>query len=187
MLINHFFDQDGTMKALLVTSLLLVSQLSVAGEKFQNFKQLYLDSIAPRSVEEVKAQIEAVSTCLSYSENEDSSSVKLENKILTLREGSGPAFPAVTVDGIFLGDPLGHKLEGFKFKTSLDADALTVETMKTLSNESCTDFGWVEDIYFGVICSQDFQSQSLVKLKIKLNGNYVVFKDETAKTFGYCW
>ena len=123
-----------------------------------------------------------ITQCISYNQSEQVSGLKLGAEIITIKEARGPAFPAVTIDAIVLGDTHKEKPKNFAYRTLMTADGLEIDTIKTTSSESCDDFEGM-----GTICSWTVDSQELVKLKIRMNGNYVVFRDETAKSYGYCW
>lgn len=168
---------------MLMCLLLVLSVHTVQASDYPAFKDLYDRGAAPTSIDEVETFLSYDTKCLGMNRSNQTSSEIFVVETVVVRQAQGPAFPAVTKKAILIGKSGNATLPNFNYQQTLTANHLALNTIRNIATESCDDFG--DD--WGTICSTNYTRQDNVKVKIKLNGAYLVYFNESQQIYGYCW
>lgn len=160
---------------------LLCPMLTHASD-YEGFKEFFEQGRAPRRIDEVEAYLKAAPlTCLGFDKTNRSHSDVPLVQTLTLRAARGPAFPAETKKVILLGKPEWMVYSQLNYGQELTASELKLTTMRTRSREVCED---IDDLDF---CSTEYDRVVDLKLRVRFNGQYLTYSDDTHGVFAYCW
>lgn len=170
------------MKILASLLLTLLSIQTVQANDFAAFKELFDRGNAPTSIDEVEAFLAYETQCLGMNRNDATSSEIFVVQTVVVRSSRGPAFPAVTKKAILIGKAENATLLNLNYQQTLNASHLALNTTRNITSESCD---YYEDI--GTLCSSTSTREDNVKVKIKMNGAYLVYFNEALQTYGYCW
>ena len=165
----------------LLASLLFFPVLTHASD-FQGFKSFFEQGQAPKNIEQVFEYLNNHVTCLGFNKANRTFEDSLVAQTLTLRPARGPAFPALTMRVLLLGRAQDIAHPQLNYTQSLGASELTLTTMKTTTTRSCEYYEGM-----GTVCSNDYETQNNLKLRIRFNGVYLTFLDETNGVYAYCW
>lgn len=170
------------MKILIGFFFALVSIQAAMANDYAAFKQLFDRGVAPASVSEVETFLSYQTQCLGMSRQEYTSNEIFVVEDVIVRPARGPAFPEVTKKAILLGKSENRNLPNLNYQANLTDTHLSLNTTRNIATESC-------DYYdeLGTICSTTYTREDNVKVRIKMNGSYLVFFKEAQQVYGYCW
>lgn len=170
------------MKSLIMSALfMLVPEITSAAD-FADFQELFNKGVAPTSFEEVETFLSYQTQCTGKYIHETTASDVLVVENVLVKNPSGPAFPEVRKKALLLGKSQNTTIIGLNYAQQLNANGLSLTTVKTVGVESC-------DYYdgFGELCSTDYTVVKDIKLRVKMNHPYLVYHDTTHNVYGYCW
>lgn len=167
------------MKFMLTAFLSFSFSAATFASEFAAFKDLYDRGIAPASTEAVKTFLGYETKCLGKDKQEIAHDDVFVIEEVLVKKSMGPAFPEQKVEAILLGKSKDKQILGMKYKSTLEKDALKLETMKTVLTEECS---WDSDY-----CYTKVSSEKSAIVNVRMNGEYLVYNDVTNGVYGYCW